>query len=302
MNLNRSRTLVRLENNLEKFIRGYLYHYPTLAKTLQRSLIYPRHWIELALGRSGYIHYGKQYKNPNIVILGLPKSGTTWLEKALSSLPGFQSTMLPGMLLWGLKRGEGLGYAFPDKFFEQHKNKLLIIKTHSVLSSRNLRLLRKHQIKYILVYRDIRDVAISYVHFVKSRPWHPQYPFFKDLSLDDALILFATRLAPEYLDWIIQSLRVLDDNGMVVTYEQMRSDFQRVFQRVCVHCGIDINTQIIKNIELILASADYKESTHFRKGDPGEWRNVFSEKVKDVFKNVVGKEILLLGFEQAPDW
>jgi hypothetical protein len=43
-------------------------------------------------------------------------------------------------------------------------------------------------------------------------------------------------------------------------------------------------------------------SSFFRKGIAGDWRNVFTEKDKRVYKEAVGDLIVKLGYEKDNDW
>lgn len=295
--------LIKIENSLEKAMRSYVKKWPGSARFFLKILIYPRYILELWNGYLGHIRFGKNYPHPNILILGLPKSGTTWLEKMLAGLPGFQSTMFPGMLFFGLKEGESINYDIPSRYFSRNRNKLLVVKTHSHLSDHNLEMIKINKIKYVFMYRDLRDVAISYVHFVSNRPWHPMYPFYNSLSLEDGLLLFSRELGRSYADWIIRSLKNIDSNGIVVTYEQMHQDPTEVFLKVCSLCEIQISKEEIeKMIKKFTSSKDLKEAAHFRAGETGGWKKVFSEKVKDAYKESIGDALLELEYEQDHNW
>ncbi len=30
-------------------------------------------------------------------------------------------------------------------------------------------------VKYVIMYRDLRDVAVSHYYYAKQTPWHPEY-------------------------------------------------------------------------------------------------------------------------------
>ena len=295
--------LIKFENSLEKAMRSYVKKWPGSARFFLKILIYPRYYLELWNGYLGYIRFGSNYPHPHILILGLPKSGTTWLEKMLASLPGFQSTMFPGMLFFGLKEGESINYDIPGRYFSRNQKKLLVVKTHSHLSEHNLQVIKNNNIKYVFMYRDLRDVAISYVHFVSSRPWHPMYSSYNSLSLEDGLLLFSKELSRPYAEWILRSLKNIDPNGIVVTYEEMHQDQKEIFVRVCSLCEIQIsNEEIEKMIKKFSSSKVLKEAAHFRAGETGGWKRVFSEKVKDAFKESIGDALIELGYEKDLNW
>ncbi|RMG36297.1 MAG: hypothetical protein D6732_08335 [Methanobacteriota archaeon] len=268
---------------------------PVMGKLVWKSLAFPRYYFELISGYIGFLRYGKQYQYRQIVIFGLPKSGTTWIEKALALFPGFQSiSVMPWVQLAALRGASKgidiaerkvLNYQIPATFFSRHHNKLLVVKIHSALSPYHADLLRQNNLKYLIVYRDIRDVAVSYVHFVRSRPWHPLHEKFSAVNFEEGLIRFAQVIAPLYLDWIEQSLTNLDEHGMVITYEEMKNDFSVVFRKVCQHFSLPAMN--VRRVENILASSAYKGVTHFRKGIIGEWEEVFSDDVKKSFQDSV---------------
>ena len=281
--------LIRIENSFEKFFKTYAKKMPEQTRAILKLLIYPRYYLELWNGYLGYKKYGQRYPQNSILIFGLPKSGTTWIEKMLASLPGFQSTMFPEMLYFGFKTGEGLEFDIPENFFATHKNELLVIKTHSYASDHNLNVIKKNNLKYVVMYRDIRDVAVSYVHFVQSRPWQHQYKKYANLYLEDGLVL----------GW----LKVRDANAILISYEQMLANPNETFLRVCMHLGIVMTKQDVEQmVEKFKTSKDTREAIHFRKGEAGGWKKYFSDEIKMEYKKSIGNALIEMGYESDNSW
>ena len=89
--------LSKIETKIEIVTKRHFSNASWIAASLQKTMIFPRYWAGLTLARYGAYKYKNNYPVHVIPILGLPKSGTTWLDQTLSQLPGFQSVLLPKM-------------------------------------------------------------------------------------------------------------------------------------------------------------------------------------------------------------
>lgn len=288
---------------IENIVKSF-YRYPKIAQLCQNALIYPRFYLQLTNSRIAYLKHRKKYSQYIIFICGLPKSGTTWLDQMLAELPGFNSIMLPGMHYWGMRSGGSHDYELSLDEILTFDKTLSIIKTHSHGSLKNTDLLRRLGIRYVIMYRDIRDVAVSYVHFVRERPWHPEYKLYIDKSIQDGILFFAQNMSSVFSEWI-KSWYEYKDSGasIIIQYEQMLKDPKSVFIKLLNHYDIKLPDGEIDNIfDRYQQSRLRQRSTHFRKGIIGDWENYFSPEIKNAFKENIGDFLVEFGYEQDMDW
>src|SRR3990172_361975 len=192
--------IAKIEIGLENFAGKYL---PRKGAMIFRTLaFYPRYWIQFYISKRKYKKFGNRYPCNIIFVAGLPKSGTTWLEQVLANYGDFSDIYLPKIILYELKHGDKLDIELPENTFERFRKSLSVIKTHIRGSPRNVNLLRKSNVRYAVVYRDLRDVAVSYFFFVRDRPWHPEYKYYNALTAAEGLKVFANRTLEDYSNWI----------------------------------------------------------------------------------------------------
>lgn len=296
--------ITRLEISLERFAKKNLH--PRLAILALRVLMYFRYVFELLLSGVGYVLHGHKYPQRIIVIAGLPKSGTTWLEEMLTEYPGFQNIHIPGMLEYGLKSGGSHDYELDPGFLNEFRFKLAVVKIHSHASRHNVNILKQANLKYVIVYRDPRDVALSYYYFVKERPWHPEHRMYKDLTVKEGLKVFGQTLLSEYVSWI-DSWHAQENSplSLEVRYEQLLLDPEGELIRVVQHLGLPVNidsiNKIIAKYSMTLPSAKDKstlEKTHFRKGQSGGWKQYFDSDLSTLYEEKMADFLVRYGYEK----
>ncbi len=211
---------------LERLTKSFLP--PPFARTAKRVAVYPRYMAQARACREGFQHFGDRYPQKVLFIAGLPKSGTTWLERMLSSYPGFHDLLIPDVAAYELATGGSHDYDLPRDMFVRFKNMLVVTKMHVHGSPHNVALLHTASVKYVVLYRDLRDVALSHYFYVRQTPWHPEYPLYATLGVSDALLTFADQLLLPFIDWI-RSWRQHGDPEMslVLSYEEMLADTER---------------------------------------------------------------------------
>lgn len=98
--------------------------------------------------------------------------------------------------------------------------------------------------------------------------------------------------------------------AMLVRYEDLIADEQREFAKIIEYCQIDIPAS--KLAEIVDSNSFTKRagrkrgeediSSHYRKGVSGDWRNHFTDRVKDVFKQKFGQLLIDTGYEKDLNW
>jgi Sulfotransferase domain len=285
---------------------------PPLARGAKRVAVYPRYFHQRRACRRGFRKFGVLYPQKVLFVAGLPKSGTTWLERMLSSYPGFHDILIPAVTSHEYVSGGSHKYDLPSEIFSRFENMLVVTKMHVHGSPHNVRVLRAAGVKYVVLYRDLRDVAVSHVFYVRQTPWHPEHPLYAGLSVEAGLDLFADRTLVSFVDWIRSWNENADpDMSLHLRYETMLSDTPAVMRCVAEHFELNGSEETISSI--VRAHAFHQLSggrapgqtntkSFFRKGLSGDWRTYFTPALKETYKRRVGSFLIEVGYERDLSW
>lgn len=163
----------------------------------------------------------------------------------------------------------------------------------------------------VVVIRDLRDTLVSW--YFSLRYSHPVNAFvsgqrsqFESMPAEEALASLVdgklAQIADLQKSWA-------DDEGLV-RYEELVADEQGAFRRIARHLGIDADDDVLQRV---VAANSFESRTgrsrgeedatsHRRKGIAGDWRNHFTARVKDVFKERYGQHLIEMGYETNLDW
>jgi alcohol sulfotransferase len=295
---------------LEHFAKSYL---PlAVVRSAKQVLVYPRYVSRARACRNGFRQFGSRYPQKVLFIAGLPKSGTTWLEKMISSHPGFHDLLIPEVAAHDFTSGGSHDYELPPNMFSRFKGMLVLTKMHVPGSVHNVELLRSAGVRYVVLYRDLRDVAVSHFYYVRQTPWHPEYPVYAKLSLHEGLEEFAKRTLLAYANWIRSWHENRDPHmSLVLRYEQMLADPTAAMTNVAKHFELDSSPGTIRNIverhsfqRLSGGRRQGQQNTNsfFRKGIAGDWKNYFTPELKETYKKSIGKFFIEFGYERDLSW
>lgn len=300
----------KLMKTLEPLARRYLP--PLIARAMKRILVYPRYLLQLQACRSDFNELGDRYPQRLLFVAGLPKSGTTWLKKMLTSYPGFHEVLVPDVASYELANEGSHDYDLPDDVFLRFEEMLVVTKMHVHGSPHNVRLLHEAGVKYVVLYRDLRDVAVSHFFYVRRTPWHPEHLIYKDLSVQEGLMTFADRLLVPFADWV-RSWRQNRDpaRSLELRYEKMLDDTVGVMKRVAEHFELDSSPETVK--EIVEAHSfknlsggrergEESKKSFFRKGKSGDWKNYFTPELRKRYKKLIGDFLIEFDYEQDYDW
>jgi hypothetical protein len=295
---------------LERLTRSLLP--PPFARAAKRVAVYPRYLAQAQACREGFRQFGDRYPQKVLFIAGLPKSGTTWLEQMISSYPGFHDLLIPDVAAYELARGGSHDYDLPRDMFARFKDMLVVTKMHVHGSAHNVALLHDAGVRYVVLYRDLRDVALSHYFYVRQTPWHPEYPTYIKVGVEDGLLTFADQLLPDFVAWIRSWSRNSDPKmGLVLRYEDMLADAERALTCIARHFDLDSSPEVIHRIveahrfqKLSAGRSQGQENQHsfFRKGIAGDWQNHFTPAIKERYKRQIGDFLIELGYEQDYSW
>ena len=137
--------------NLEAIARKL----PPVVTRLGKRLAVPlRAREQLKACRRGFDEYGDCYNQPILFIAGLPKSGSTWIEKMVSSYPGYCEYLLPAIASHELATGGSHDFEMPAHMFDNMREMLVLTKMHSHGSKNNVRVLKDAGINYVVLHKD----------------------------------------------------------------------------------------------------------------------------------------------------
>lgn len=289
-----------------KRLEGMAKRLPTpLARLAKRVAVWPRARVQAKRCRAGWREHSEAYEQHVLFIAGLPKSGTTWLERMVSSYPGFGEYLMPEVAAHELRTGGSHDYELPSGMFDRFKRMLVLSKMHVHGSVNNCRVLGEAGVRYVVLYRDLRDVAVSNFFYVRDTPWHPEHPHYKGKSVEEGLLVFAERTLEAYADWV-RSWHANRDHelSLVVRYEQILEDPAGWMTRVAAHFGLDDSPEMIGRIVEASSMDKMRQSkgSFVRKGKAGDWRNHFTDRVTEAFRSRIGAFLIEFGYETDDHW
>jgi sulfotransferase 6B1 len=164
------------------------------------------------------------------------------------------------------------------------------------------------------IYRDPRDLAVSIIRYATDiHMGHSLHNHFTTvLKTDEERLKFViqgsngsdisrTSLRDRYLKYI----GWLDQPVLSIRFEDLINDRRNTLGRILDFIAEKGYTPSIpreESIDILEKAIQPKKSGTFRKGQPGEWRTVFSPATKTLFKDTMGDVLLQLGYESGSDW
>ena len=246
-----------------------------------------------------------------------PKSGTHLLTQVLQGFPRFSPTVdsgLPAIVTYQGETGRprGTGEIIHDL---QRLSPGDIAYGHLHALPEVVEFLCQSGIAAYFILRDPRDVVVSHVHYVtEMEPDHIHHRYYTEelhsfderlrtsiLGIPDPAIPFPDiyqRFLP-YLGWL--------DRPEVLTlrYEDFLANRPQALGLVYDHAvqrGLPALAGRAESIQMLESSIDPHRSPTFRSGKAGGWRTQFSPDNKQLFKDVAGDLLILLGYERDHGW
>jgi hypothetical protein len=251
---------------------------------------------------------------PKVLINSVPKSGTNLLVQIIKGIPGMEKDQDDFyrkdnyMQSLSIRRGQfGVGHIPYDVQYA--------------------RLLNGQGIKQVFIYRDLRDIVVSWTHFLLSTmDKHPVYPVFtKHYKNHNQRLLAAIKgfdfvgtpyvnrygvsQYPNLYDRYKQIFAWLKNSNILhIRYEELVRNARtrrRTILRIVNFLWDDLQTLELskrKLVRMMEKNIDASNSKTFRKGKIGGWRTEFSNQHKLEFKKVAGQFLIELGYENNEQW
>jgi len=105
--------------------------------------------------------------------------------------------------------------------------------------------------------------------------------------------------------------RLMGDNYTEVRYESLVDDTAAETGRLLRFLGVETSNEVVRqcveaarfeNFSGGRQRGEEDNSSFFRKGIAGDWRNFFTEKDKQIYKEAAGDLLVKLGYEKDNDW
>lgn len=271
------------------------------------------------VGRRAYtaLRWGSKSLNRMPVVFGnaIPKSGShliTQVLHGLSAIGPFVTTGFPPV-----NRAETNEKLSQDKTLANLKSMRSGDIGYGYLGCEEpfLGVLTSPQWATIFIYRDPRDVIVSSVFYISEiNRSHALHGYYKDQlktveKCIEAEILGITEPSYEYsgvrkrfekyIDWLDQPA------VLSLRFEDLILDRENTLNKLLAYLetrGVQFSLPRPQAVALIQSGMQPSRSGTFRKGQPGNWKEHFSEANKKLFKESAGDILIRLGYEKDNNW
>ncbi|XXM71194.1 sulfotransferase domain-containing protein [Lysinibacillus sphaericus] len=220
-----------------------------------------------------------------------------------------------------------LGYSNTTKYrwiFKEEEIKDIkpgeVILAHLEHSKTAQKLISDNNIKMIFLYRDLRDISVSLLHFIlKNQYNHPMNPYLVNkLSSNDQRLLAIIKggkqnpsnpnspfIIPPIDYYARKKVPWLTEEKICkVSFEELRrseSSLDNSLKKIVMF--INGNPSVKKEIITRMKSnVKASKSDTFRKGQIGDWKKEFKEIHKNSFKQVANDLLISYGYETNNKW
>lgn len=216
----------------------------------------------------------KAVKVRPILITTMPKSGTYYISNVLAQGLNTNTRIVSNQY-------------FPYDTIRYFELKALaengeISQDHFNASPINLTHISRYFDRLIVHVRDPRQAMLSWIHYIEEFADNPEtylfiYPPLPDgyfeMDLTDKIDWGIENWLPSLVEWTqewVRAARTNNDIDIKIThYEDLIRSPEGFMRDMVTFCGIPQERFIMPRLEA-------SEDIHFRKGDPDEWRSVFT--------------------------
>lgn len=241
------------------------------------------------------------------VVNSVAKSGTHLLRPLIEGVPNIKHD----------------AFIYPGHLYQldEHKKLLSTLKPnhfangHLFHSQEYVQMFKQLHLKQLFLYRDPRDIVVSYAYFFMRFPDHPYRQYFTEnnMSVKERCSYFINgnltgQLTRTDIDkWYRRFLGWKKEEGVLpISYESLvHSDLSQKEQLTKILLYLNEDKQVLeieRVIEQMQRNADPSKSLTYRKGSSGDWQKEFDAELKRDFKVVAGDLLIELGYEKDKSW
>lgn len=229
----------------------------------------------------------------DVFLVSYPRSGNTWMRYLLANISQPND-------IWHL---DNINQVVPDSYEVNviEYTHPRIIKSHEPHTNRYP--------KVVYMYRDGRDVAVSYYDLSKKAFGYTGSfeDFLKAMLSGDAVVVYGSWQS-HVSGWTAAAEK---ETVLPVKYEDLCADTFGIMSNVCSFLGKTVGSEVIE--QAITKSAfriqqdDVRKYSPFYtngflggvKGGPGKWREVFTEEMNELFWYYAGDLMTRLGYSKT---
>ena len=248
----------------------------------------------------------------NIYHCTVHKAGSRWLRNVLADKIVYAKTGMKFFSYQDLLPGKHDPRKVTDRFFYLPFPEKRIVTPLYISYDCYTHILKPSAYKSIYIYRDPRDVLVSYYYSVKQS----HVPMgnidthrnaLTDMEKEKGLIYAIDTLAAQGVWDSMRSWRDTHDaNLLCIRYEDLISEqYEERFTELLTHLHIHLSTskfgELLQKYQFKSMSGGRKSgsentSSHLRKGVAGDWQNHFTDDVLKHFRSKTNDLHLYLGY------
>ena len=254
-----------------------------------RSLFDLRQFLSLEIG-----HFLVTNRPGDQYLVSFPRSGNTWMRTMLAYLLDPASENNPD-----IRNKLILGVSIQHAFLINRMKSPRYIKSHTWY--------RKEIPRAVYIVRDGRDVIVSLYHYYITRR-------SKSMSFPDFFIAylqgrFGQRWHLNVKSWLLEGQKKMGDNLLIIHFENMKSDTQRMLRETADFLGIYYSecqiesavkaaslSRMRKVEEARRGSLGDENESFYRGGESGEWQEYMSPDLESAYIEVAGNALRIAGY------
>lgn len=285
-----------------------------MAKTLTKNLLKQIRWRVRRINTS--LRWGPRnlHHTPRVFGNAMPKSGSHLLTQVLHGLTDLGPFVDPGFP--PVNRNETNQPLAEEKVFDGIYRMRPGDIRYGYIHAKEpfISLLTQPEQATIFIYRDPRDMLVSHVFYATDLyAGHGMNRYYAQLDSLEARLNAAIEGVSDpkfylsnvreryksYFGWLAQP------DVFCLRFEDLILEQDVALARLLGYLevrGFDPRVPHEKAIKTLKGGIEPKKSGTFRKGQPGNWREHFTEVNKTRFKEIAGDLLIRLGYEETNDW
>lgn len=252
--------------------------------------------------------YGEKIFYNKVWICGLPKSGTTLVEKILDNLPYVSMDRSP--LRYSVNK-DSIKVNNIQKYINLFpKNKNSYIKTHLEYDKKILESLKKENFKIIITFRNLKDVMISRYYHILSDKKHRHHQLVNNCSFEEGFLNSIKAITKDnlsalkdYFLWVESWSQIKEeDNLLKIEYEKYSENphnfikeilsFLEIksFDEKIIEEKLEREREKFRNLSLTDKLNNFNRNVStFRSGKTNQWKKLFNNKIEAEFNKVINE-------------